>query len=65
MGEKTRRFGHIGGNVGYQATLVFFAEKGDGVAIMTNADHGLRAGNELLDAIAGYYQWNYTAPPPP
>ncbi len=23
VGEKTHRFGHIGGNVGYQATLVF------------------------------------------
>jgi CubicO group peptidase (beta-lactamase class C family) len=65
VGEKTHRFGHIGGNVGYQATLVFFTDKGDGVAVATNSDVGLRVGNQLLNTIARYYRWNYTAPPPP
>ena len=65
VGEKTHRFGHVGGHVGYQATLVFFANTGDGVAITTNSDVGLQAGNVLLNAIARYYRWNYTAPPPP
>jgi CubicO group peptidase (beta-lactamase class C family) len=58
------RFGHIGGNVGYQASLVMFADSGNGAVIMTNSDIGLQAGNALLDAIAKAYGWNYTAPPP-
>ena len=65
VGERLHRFGHIGGNVGYQATLVFFADTGDGAVIMTNSDIGLRAGNALLNAIANHYNWNYAAPPPP
>ena len=59
------RFGHIGGNVGYQATMVMFADTGDGAVIMTNSDIGLRAGNAVLNAIAKVYGWNYVAPPPP
>jgi len=65
VGEKRHRFGHIGGHVGYQATLVFFADTGDGAVILTNSDVGLLAGNELLDAIAKHYQWNWVAPPLP
>lgn len=59
------RFGHIGGNVGYQSTLVMFGDSGNGVVIMTNSDVGLEVGNLLLDRIAQVYGWNYTAPPPP
>jgi len=59
------RFGHIGGNVGYQATMVMFADSGNGAVIMTNSDIGLHAGNALLDAIAKVYDWNWVAPPPP
>jgi CubicO group peptidase (beta-lactamase class C family) len=60
-----RRFGHIGGNVGYQATLVMFADTGKGAVIMTNSDIGLQAGNALLNEIAKVYGWNYAAPAPP
>ena len=59
------RFGHIGGNVGYQATMVMFADSGNGAVIMTNSDIGLHAGNALLNAIAKVDGWNYVAPPPP
>ena len=65
VGVRKGRFGHIGGNVGYQATLVMFADTGDGVVIMTNSDVGLAAGNALLDSIAQIYGWDYVAPPPP
>jgi hypothetical protein len=51
--------------VGYQATLVMFADTGDGVVIMTNSDVGLTAGNALLNRIAEVYSWNYVAPPAP
>jgi CubicO group peptidase (beta-lactamase class C family) len=64
VGTRTHRFGHVGGHVGYQAILVMFADSGDGAVVMTNADHGL-AGNELLNAIAREYGWNYKAPRPP
>jgi CubicO group peptidase (beta-lactamase class C family) len=59
------RFGHIGGNVGYQATFVMFSKSGNGAVIMTNSDVGLRVGNALLNEIAKEYGWNYTAPAPP
>jgi CubicO group peptidase (beta-lactamase class C family) len=65
VGRTTHRFGHIGGHVGYQATLVFFGDTGNGVVVMTNSDVGLQAGNQLLNAIANYYRWNYAAPGPP
>jgi len=65
VGQRNGRFGHIGGNVGYQATLVMFADTGNGAAIMTDSDIGLAAGNALLNRIAEVYRWNYTAPPPP
>ena len=60
---KRHCFGHIGGNVGYQATFVMF-KPGDGAVIMTNSDVGLRVGNALLSEIAKQYGWNYTAPAP-
>lgn len=65
VGKQNGRFGHIGGNVGYQATLVMFGDTGNGVVIMTNSDVGLMVGNVLLDTIAKVYGWNYAAPPPP
>ncbi len=65
VGTRKGRFGHIGGNVGYQATMVMFSDTGDGVVVMTNSDVGLAAGNVLLDRIAEVYGWDYVAPPPP
>lgn len=59
------RFGHIGGNVGYQAMLLMFGDTGKGAVIMTNSDIGLQVGDVLLDKIAKVYGWDYTAPPPP
>jgi hypothetical protein len=59
------RFGHVGGNVGYQATMVMFADAGNGAVIMTNSDIALHVGNAVLDAIARVYGWNYIAAPPP
>jgi CubicO group peptidase (beta-lactamase class C family) len=40
VGTRKGRFGHIGGNVGYQATMVMFSDTGDGVVVMTNSDVG-------------------------
>jgi CubicO group peptidase (beta-lactamase class C family) len=65
VGAKTHRFGHVGGHVGYQATFVMFADSGNGAVIMTNSDHGLLVGNQMLNAIATEYRWNYTVPSAP
>jgi CubicO group peptidase (beta-lactamase class C family) len=65
VSKKGHRFGHIGGNVGYQATFLMFGDTGNGVVIMTNSDIGLTAGNVLLDKIAAVYGWKYVAPPLP
>ena len=65
VGKKEHRFGHIGGNVGYQASFLMFGDRGDGVVIMTNSDIGLTVGNVLLDKIAEVYGWHYVAPPLP
>jgi len=62
IGSQKGRFGHIGGNVGYQATLIMFADTGNGMVIMTNSDVGLAAGNALLNRIAEVYAWDYLAP---
>ena len=65
VGDDRHRFGHVGGNVGYQASLVMFADTGDGIVVMTNSDVGLQAGDALIDKVAQVYGWNYAAPPPP
>jgi len=65
VGDDRHRFGHIGGNVGYQASLVMFADTGDGIVVMTNSDVGLQAGNALIDKVASVYGWDYVAPSPP
>jgi CubicO group peptidase (beta-lactamase class C family) len=59
------RFGHIGGNVGYQATMVMFGDTGKGAVILTNDDMGLQAGNAVMNQIAKLYDWSYAAPTPP
>ena len=65
VGSQKGRFGHIGGNVGYQATLVMLVDTGDGVVIMTNSDVGLAAGNALLNGSQKLTRWDYVAPPAP
>ena len=65
VGKQRGRFSHIGGNVGYQATLLMFGDTGNGVVIMTNSDIGLNAGNPFLDKIAEAFGWDYVAPPLP
>ena len=45
----------MGGNVGYQATIVMFSDTGDGVVVMTNSDVGLAVSNVRLDRITEVY----------
>lgn len=52
-----RRFGHGGDNIGYKCLSEVYAERGLGVVVMTNADDGILAAIELLNAVAREYQW--------
>jgi len=51
-------FGHGGSNWGFQCDLLAHRAKGYGVAIMTNADSGRPAINEIRDRVAAAYGWD-------
>lgn len=49
------RFGHSGGNAGFECDLVYFPERGIGTAVMTNSDNGSPLMNQIERAIAAEY----------
>jgi CubicO group peptidase (beta-lactamase class C family) len=55
--DSTFRYRHTGGNEGYRAYAVAFANSGRGVVIMTNSDAGDVLIRELLDAISREFGW--------
>ena len=59
LGDETRSdlFGHIGGNEGFQAMLMMFANTGQGAAIMCDSEYGITLGDFLLDQIAHERGW--------
>jgi CubicO group peptidase (beta-lactamase class C family) len=54
---QSRRFGHDGVNEGFQATMVAYVEKGEGVVVLTNGA-GKRLADEIVRAIATDYGWS-------
>jgi CubicO group peptidase (beta-lactamase class C family) len=50
-------FQHGGKNAGFTNTMVAFANRGDAVIIMTNADNGNRLIDEVLLAVSQFYNW--------
>jgi CubicO group peptidase (beta-lactamase class C family) len=50
-------FSHGGADVGFRASFVAFAERGQGAVIMTNGDNGDQLIDELLASIAAEYHW--------
>lgn len=50
-------FGHGGKNEGFTNNMFAFAEKGNGVIIMTSADNGGRLIGEIERSISNYYNW--------
>jgi CubicO group peptidase (beta-lactamase class C family) len=50
-------FGHGGKNEGFSNNMFAFAEKGNGVIIMTSADNGGRLIGEIERSISNYYNW--------
>lgn len=59
LGERGHapRFWHSGANAGYKCEFEGYAEIGQGVAIMTNGDSGLRLIGEIQRAVAQEYGW--------
>ncbi|WP_294322190.1 serine hydrolase domain-containing protein [uncultured Sphingomonas sp.] len=61
--DGARRFGHDGVNEGYQSSMVAYADRGDGIAILTNGGQGRRLMDEIVRAVATEYGWSEIAAP--
>lgn len=56
------RFSHGGANEGYRCQMMGFAQRGQGVVLMTNSDNGIALAGEVLRAISEVYGWGiYTS----
>lgn len=58
----TARFAHGGANAGYRCMFFAFTGRGDGVAIMTNADNGSELASEIARAVSDVYGWGVMRP---
>jgi CubicO group peptidase (beta-lactamase class C family) len=56
-GDGWLAFSHGGANEGYRAMLYAFADRGQGVAIMTSGDAGAQLAGEIIRAVAEEYDW--------
>jgi len=55
---ENRTFSHGGSNMGFKCQMIAFADKGQGAAVMTNADRGGELADEILRSIASVYGWS-------
>lgn len=55
-------FAHPGGNAGYRAFMLLHPVRGDGVAVMANADRGGGLNMELVRAVSHVYHWPFFKP---
>lgn len=51
------RFGHGGSNEGFKAQWTVLANRGQGVAVMTNGDRGSQLAAEIVRSVAAAYGW--------
>jgi CubicO group peptidase (beta-lactamase class C family) len=56
-------FSHGGVNEGYESLFIGFDQNGDGAAVMTSAQGGMRLANSVVSAIAIAYDWSDWRPP--
>ncbi|HVU89618.1 MAG TPA: serine hydrolase [Pirellulales bacterium] len=61
--DGAKRFEHSGGNEGFRCNFIAFLDRDQGAVVMTNADSGNRAVNELMNSIALVYGWPGFVPP--
>lgn len=50
-------FRHGGKNAGFTNEMVAFANRGNAVIVMTNADNGGKLIGEILRSVSNYYEW--------
>lgn len=55
-------FRHGGKNAGFTNNFISFANRGDAVIIMTNADNGGKLIGEITRSISKYYDWGISNP---
>jgi CubicO group peptidase (beta-lactamase class C family) len=55
-------FLHSGADDGFQAILIMNYDTGDGLALMTNSDHGIAVGGLVTRAVAREFGWSYQTP---
>lgn len=55
-------FRHGGKNAGFTNNLISFANRGNAVIVMTNADNGGKLIGEILRAVSKYYNWGINNP---
>jgi CubicO group peptidase (beta-lactamase class C family) len=55
-------FRHGGKNAGFTNNLISFANRGNAVIVMTNADNGGKLIGEILRAVSNYYNWGISNP---
>ena len=55
-------FRHGGKNAGFTNNLISFANRGNAVIVMTNADNGGKLIGEILISVSNYYNWGISNP---
>ncbi len=55
-------FKHGGKNAGFTNNLISFANRGNAVIVMTNADNGGKLIGEILRSVSNYYNWGISNP---
>ncbi len=60
--EDSLIFRHGGKNAGFTNELISFANRGNAVIVMTNADNGGKLIGEILRSVSNYYDWGISNP---
>ena len=56
------RFQHGGKNAGFTNNMIAFANRGNAIIVMTNADNGGKLIGEVLMSVSSYYDWGISSP---
>lgn len=60
--EDSLIFQHGGKNAGFTNNMLAFANRGEALIVMTNADNGNKLIGEIMNAVSGYYGWGISEP---
>lgn len=55
-------FRHGGKNAGYTNSMISYANRGNAVIVMTNADNGGKLMGEIIRSVSSYYNWGLNDP---